>query len=146
MGNPPSSSIRVPQRMVRPLDYLPEARKQMARTKDLEITAKGDIEELRELLTRHPERLNQRGSHNRPLLWEAVRREKLPAVRWLVEQGADVNAIGRYNGERFIQLSPYCAAIYYHRQDAAEYLRSHGAREDIFRAAFLAISKQSPGN
>jgi hypothetical protein len=123
--------------MVRPLDFLPAARKQMMRTKDSDIAAKGDIEALRQLLTRHPERLNQRGSHNRTLLWEAVRRGKLPAVQWLVEQGADVNATGRYNGESFVQLTPYCAAIYYHRLEVAEYLRSHGAQEDIFRAAFL---------
>lgn len=137
MDKNPSSSDRIPQRMVRPLDFLPDARKQMSRTKDLDIAAKGDIEELHQLLTRHPERLNQRGSHNRTLLWEAVRRGKLPAVQWLIEQGADVNATGRYNGESFIQLTPYCAALYYHRLDVAAYLRAHGAQEDIFRAAFL---------
>jgi ankyrin repeat protein len=137
MDNKPDFSKRVPQRMVRPLDFLPEARKQMMRTKDLEIAAKGDIEGLRQMLARHPERLNQRGSHNRTLLWEAVRRGKLPAVQWLVEQGADVNATGRYNGESFVLLTPYCAAIYYHRREAAEYLRAHGAQEDIFRAAYL---------
>jgi len=123
--------------MVRPLDFLPAARQQMLRTKDLDIAAKGDIEELHQLLAHHPERLNQRGSHNRTLLWEAVRRGKLPAVQWLIEQGADVNATGRYNGESFILLTPYCAALYYHRLDVAEYLRAHGAQEDIFRAAFL---------
>ena len=132
-----SSSDRVPQRMVRPLDFLPDSRKHMLRTKDLELAAKGDIEELKLLLTRHPERLNQRGSHNRTLLWEAVRRGKLPAVQWLIEQGADVNAAGRYNSESFIQLTPHCAAIYYHRLEVAEYLRAHGAHEDVFRAAFL---------
>ena len=138
--NEPSFCNRIPQRMARPLDFLPEARKQMMRTKDLDIAAKGDIEELRQLLARHPERLNQRGSHNRTLLWESVRRGKLPAVQWLVEQGADVNATGRYNGESFILLTPYCAAIYYHRREAAEYLRAHGAQQDIFRAAYLGDS------
>ena len=138
MNNNQSSSRPIPQRMVRPLDFLPEARKQMLRTKDLEIAAKGDIEGLHQLLTRHPEWLNRRGSHNRTLLWEAVRRGKLPAVAWLVEQGADVNATGRYNGESFVLLTPYCAAIYYQRSAVAEYLRSHGAQEDIFRAAFLS--------
>lgn len=137
MDKSPSSSPQIPQRMVRPLDFLPEARKHMERTKDLDIAAKGDIEALRLLLTSHPERLNQRGSHNRTLLWEAVRRGKMPAVQWLVEQGADVNAVGRYNGESFVLLTPYCAAIYYHRMEVAQYLRSHGAQEDIFRAAYL---------
>jgi ankyrin repeat protein len=133
----PPSRDQIPQRMVRPLDFLPEARKKMARTKDLDIAGKGDTEELRQLLTRHPERLNQRGSHNRTLLWEAVRRGKLPAVQWLIDQGADVNAAGRYNSESFVQLTPYCAALYYRRFEVAEYLRAHGAEEDIFRAVFL---------
>ncbi len=137
MDKNPSSKDQLPLRMVRPLDFLPEARKQMIRTKDLDIAANGDIEELHRLLTCHPERLNQRGSHNRTLLWEAVRRGKLPAVQWLIDKGADVNATGRYNGESFVLLTPYCAARYYHRQKVAEYLRSHGAQEDIFRAAFL---------
>jgi uncharacterized protein len=137
MDHNPSSSNLVPQRMVRPLDFLPEARKQMLRTKDLEIAVKGDIEELRDLLARHPERLNQPGSHNRTLLWEAARRGKLPAVAWLVEQGAAMNIPGRYNGESFVLLTPYCAAVYYRRREVADFLRSHGAEEDIFRAAFL---------
>jgi len=137
MENPPSSNKPIPQRMVRPLDFLPQARKQMLRTKVLKIAARGDVEGLRQLLTSHPEWLSRRGSHNRTLLWEAVRAGKLPAVRWLVEQGAEVNATGRYNSESFVQITPYCAAIYYRRPEAAEYLRSNGAQEDIFRAAFL---------
>jgi ankyrin repeat protein len=127
----------VPQRMVRPLEFLPEARKHMLRTKDLKIATRGDIAGLKQLLALHPDRLNRRGSHNRTLLWEAVRTGKLPAVEWLVEQGADMNATGRYNGESFVQLTPYCAAVYYHRPAVAEFLRAHGAREDIFRTAYL---------
>jgi uncharacterized protein len=136
-----SSGERTPQRMVRPLDFLPEARKGMLRTKHLEIGAKGNIEGLRQLLALHSDWLNRRGSHSRTLLWEAVRRGKLPAVQWLVEQGAEVNAPGRYNGESFVLLTPYCAAIYYHRPQVAEYLRAHGAQEDIFRAAYLGDSE-----
>jgi ankyrin repeat protein len=137
----PSPNSPVPQHMVRQLDFLPDARKRMLRTKDLKIAAKGDIEGLRLLLARHPESLNRRGSHNRTLLWEATRAGKLSAVKWLVEQGAEVNAVGRYNGESFVQLSPYCAAIYYRRPEIAEYLRLHGSHEDIFRAAFLGDSE-----
>ena len=137
MDRDPSANDLVPQRMVRSLDFLPEARKQMLRTRVLEIAAKGDVEGLQQLLARRPDDLNRRGSHSRTLLWEAVRAGKLPAVTWLVEHGADVNATGRYNGESFVQLTSYCAAVYYHRRDVAEYLRTHGAQEDIFRAAYL---------
>jgi hypothetical protein len=68
MDKNPYSNDHIPQRMVRPLDFLPAARKQMMRTKDSEIAAKGDIEALRQLITRHPERLSQRGSQYRILL------------------------------------------------------------------------------
>ncbi len=131
------SSNLVPQRMVRSLDFLTGIRKQRASNKVLELAGKGDIEGLAELLARNPEWLNKSGSHGRTLLWEAVRRGKLPAIEWLIAQGADVNGAGRYNGESFVLLTPYCAAIYYHRLEVAEYLRAHGAQEDIFRAAYL---------
>ncbi len=132
-----SSRNRVPQRMVRPLNLSPGFMKLNIPNKVLKIAADGDIAGLRKLLAGHPEWLNKRGSHNRTLLWEAARRGKLPAVQWLVEQGAEVNATGSYNSESFVQLTPYCAAIYYHRPAVAGYLRAHGAQEDIFRAAFL---------
>ena len=132
-----SSSDAASQRMVRPLDFLKGIREQLLANKYLEFGVHGDIEGLRQLLVRQPDFLNKRGNHHRTLLWEAVRRGKLLAVEWLVAQGAEVNATGRYNGESFVQLTPYCAAIYYHRWDVAEYLRAHSTQEDIFRAAFL---------
>jgi ankyrin repeat protein len=39
--------------------------------------------------------------------------------------------------ESFVQLTPYCAAVYYHRPAVADYLASQGATLDIFRAAFM---------
>jgi ankyrin repeat protein len=127
----------VPQRYQRPLNIPPGFLKKFLATKYLEVGSKGDIEALRQLLAQHPEFLNKRGPNNRTLLWEAARRGKLPAVRWLVEQGAEIDATGAYNHESLIQLTPYCATIYYHRFEVAVYLRSQGAREDIFRAVFL---------
>jgi len=111
--------------------------KQQLATKYLEIAGKGDIESLHQLLSEHPEFLNKRGSFNRTLLWEAARRGKLPAVQWLVEQGAELDATGCYNSESYVQLTPYCAAIYYHRMRVADYLSSQGTQLDIFRTAFL---------
>ena len=114
----------------------------MLTNKYLEIAKKGNIEGLCQLLTRQPDYLSKRGNHNRTLLWEAVRGGRLPAVAWLVERGADVNATGCFNCESFVQLTPYCAAIFYHRLDVAEYLCSHGSEEDFFRAVFLGNRDQ----
>jgi ankyrin repeat protein len=106
-------------------------------TKYLEFARKGDLPRLEALLREHPEFLNKRAGHGRTLLWEAARAGKLAAVTMLVELGADVNATGAYNNETLVQISSFCAARYYRRPAIAEYLRSHGATEDVFRAAFL---------
>jgi ankyrin repeat protein len=127
----------VAQRNQRPLHVPPGFWKQQLPAKYLDIAGKGDVEALRQLIAQHPEFLNKRGNHNRTLLWEAARRGRLPAVQWLVSQGAELDTNGCYNNESRVQISPYCAAIYYHRAPVADYLRSQGARLDIFRAAFL---------
>jgi len=133
-----------PQRWENPFIYTvpPGFWKQQLSTKTRAIAVKGDLDGLRQLLTEHPEFLNKRGSHNRTLLWEAASHGRLPAVCWLVEQGADIDATGCYNGESYVQLTPYCAAIYYRRTAVAEYLTSRGTQLDIFRAAFMGDQAQ----
>ena len=132
----------VPQRWERPLNFPPghwkhgHWRRQLA-AKYLAIAGRGDVAALRDLLAEHPEFLNMQGPHHRTLLWEATRRGKLAAVQWLVEQGAELDATGCYNGESHVQLTPYCAAIYYHRPEVAAYLQAQHPHLDIFRAAFL---------
>ena len=142
MGNNLYADDVVPQRMVRPLDFLPEFRKNGLRTKYLELVVRGDMDGLRQLFAIHPEFLNKRANHNRTFLWEAARRGDLPLVQWLVEQGAEIDATGCYNSESFVQLTPFCAAIYYKRTTVAEYLRTRGTQIDVFRAAFLGDIRQ----
>lgn len=132
----PSGSL-VPQRNQRPLNAPPGFWKRQLATRILEIAGQGNIEALRQLLRQHPAVLYQRGPFNRTLLWEAARRGRLAAVQWLVSQGAELDATGCYNHESLVQLTPYCAAIYYHRAEVADYLLAQGAQLDIFRAAFL---------
>lgn len=127
----------VPQRFVRPLDTHPGFMKELLPTKYLALAARGDIDDLRRLLAEHPEYLSKRSSHNRTLLWTAAYRGRLPAVQWLVEQGAELNATGSYNRDSLVQLTPHCAAVYYNHPAVAEYLLGQGAEIDIFRAAFL---------
>lgn len=125
------------QRWVRPFDFPPGFWKRQLPGKILKIGAKGDIDALDRLLDEHPEYLSKRGSHNRTLLWEAVRAGKMPAVRWLAERGAEIDAVGAVNGECYVLITPYCAAVYYGRAEIAEFLRPRSAQPDIFRAAFL---------
>lgn len=126
-----------PQRWERPFDFPPGHWKKQLPAQYLTIAGQGDVAALRSLLADHPDFLNRRGSHNRTLLWEATRRGKLAAVQWLVEQGAEVDATGAYNNESHVQITPYCAAIYYQRSAIATYLLAQGAQLDSFRAAFL---------
>ena len=131
------------QRWVRPYPTEPGHWKKQLPTKALAVAAKGDIAGLESLLAANPEALNQRGPHGRSLLWEAARRGHVRAIEWLIERGAAVDATGCYNSESVVQLTPYCAAVYYGRPEAAKVLRTAGgARLDIFRAAFMGNKRQ----
>jgi ankyrin repeat protein len=129
----------VSQRWERPEIYSVEPghwKKQLA-GKYLGAAAKGDVPALKALLREQPDYLNKRGPHGRTLLWEATRSGRMAAVRYLVEHGADVNLTGCYNSETHVQVTPYCAAHYYRRDEIAAYLWSNGSKLDIFRAAFI---------
>jgi ankyrin repeat protein len=125
------------QRWERPLDVPPGYWKRQLPAKHLLLGAKGDIPALHSLLQEHPDFLNKKGSHNRTLLWEAVRGGRTEAVRFLVGQGADIHIPGCYNSETHVQVTPYCAAVYYKRPDIAAFLQSKGPEHDLFRLAFL---------
>lgn len=125
------------QRWERTFDFPPGHWKKQLPTQYLAVASRGDVAALRQLLTDHPDFLNRRGAHGRTLLWEATRRGKLAAVQWLVEQGAAVDATGAYNNENYVQITSYCAAIYYRRPAVAAYLQTQNPQLDIFRAAFL---------
>lgn len=125
------------QRWERPFDFPPGHWKKQLPGKYLAVAGRGDLAALRDMLAEHPEFLSKRGSHNRTLLWEATRRGRLDIVQWLVEQGAESDATGCYNSESHVQITPYCAAIYYRRPDIAAYLLAQHPRLDIFRTAFL---------
>lgn len=140
--NAHKNSPNMPRRWERPFNFPPGFWKQQLPGKYLQVAARGDLKGLEKLLAEHPEFLSKRGSHNRTLLWAAARRGKFAAVKWLAEQGAELDATGCYNSESHVQITPYCAAIYYNRSDVADYLRSHNPQLDIFRATFLGDEQQ----
>jgi ankyrin repeat protein len=136
----PKATVEKPlpqQKWVRDLRVPPGYLKTLLPIKVLGVGRRGNCDELSLLLKEHPDYLNRRGSNNRTLLWEAARSGKLPAVKWLVARGADVNVAGCYNSETMVQVTPYCAAVYYKHPDVAAFLHYVAAPPDIFRAAFL---------
>ncbi len=129
----------IAQRWERPEIYTvpPGFWKRQLPTDLLEIAAKGVVPALKQLLQEQPGTLNQRGSHGRTLLWEAVRAGRLEAVKFLLAQGADVALTGCYNSESLVQISPLCVARFYTRAAIVELLLARGARDDVFRLAYL---------
>ena len=106
-------------------------------SRHLAAGGRGDVAAMGRMLAEHPDWLSKRGPHNRTLLWEATRRGHLAAMKWLVARGAKLDATGCYNSESLVQLTPYCAAVYYQHDEAAAYLKAQGAKLDIFRATFM---------
>jgi len=136
------SIVKVPpvleQRWVRPFPTEPGFWKKQVPTKALALAVKGDIAGVERLLAESPVLLSKRGPHGRTFLWEAARRGHIAVAEWLLERGADVLATGCYNGESVVQLTPYCAAVYYRRPAVAALLEAAGGAElDVFRAAFM---------
>jgi ankyrin repeat protein len=106
-------------------------------TRYLDIARRGDMARLRNLIEHEPALLNKRGPFNRTFLWEAARAGQLEAIEYLLAAGSQVNATGAYNNESMVQLTPFCVAHYYRRNQVADLLWQHGSTLDIFRAAFM---------
>ncbi|MHA2502110.1 MAG: ankyrin repeat domain-containing protein [Candidatus Kariarchaeaceae archaeon] len=131
--------MKVEQRWVRPEIYQvqPGHWKKQLSVKYLTLARKGELTGLQDLLSKHPDWLNKRGSHNRTFLWEAARAGKEEVVSWLLDQGAELDAYGSYNNESYVQLSPYVASIYYKRPEVSRILEIKNPEMDLFRATFL---------
>jgi ankyrin repeat protein len=98
---------------------------------------KGDVDDVAALVEDYPLLLDQRAGDGVTMLWAASRRGRMPLVRWLVDRGADVEIPGSAVHVTRVMVSPYCIAVRCRRAAVAEYLLDHGARVDVFCAAFL---------
>lgn len=98
---------------------------------------RGQLEAVKEILAKRPSWVSKVGSHGRTMLWGACHKGRLAVVKYLVQQGADIQACGGHYTPYFVELS--CLAIALHKQHhaVAEWLKEHGARLDIHQAAFL---------
>ena len=82
--------------------------------------------------------VNWIGPHGRTMLWEAARKGKLDIVKLLAEEyDADLRAIGCYNRETRIEVSPWLIATLNNRSATAEYLTARSAGLDFFSACYL---------
>jgi ankyrin repeat protein len=98
---------------------------------------KGDVDTVAALVEEHPRLINQRGGDGVTMLWAAARGGRMPLVRWLVAQGADVEIPGSAVHVTQVMVSPYCIAVRSRRAEVAQHLLDHGAQVDVFCAAFL---------
>ena len=97
----------------------------------------GDLDAVTTLVQEHPRLIDQRAGDGATMLWTAARRGRLPVVRWLVARGADVEIPGSAVHVTQVMVSPYCIAVRSRRTETARFLLDHGARVDVFCAAFL---------
>ena len=132
----PTSLASSGDRWVRTFDFPNGHWKKQLPGKLRDLAVRGDLSKLKTLINSDPCLLNRRGSHGRTFLWEAVRKNRLETVQWLLERGADVGLTGCYNSESMVQLDPLTAASFYHHERLFEILKSFGASRDVFRAAF----------
>ena len=98
---------------------------------------RGDVKAVRQFLEDKPEWLHTIGSHGRTMLWEAAYRGKLEVVKFLVEQGADMNLPGCHLSQHDLEITPYCVARHEGRDEVADYLLQQGAIVDVHTAAYL---------
>jgi len=97
----------------------------------------GDADAVARLVEEYPRIIDQRGGDGVTMLWTAARRGRMPVVRRLVALGADVEIPGSAVHVTQVMVSPYCVAVRSRRSEVARYLLDHGARVDVFCAAFL---------
>ena len=98
---------------------------------------RGDLNAVKQFLNDKPEWLHTIGSHGRTMLWEAAYRGKLEVVKYLVEQGANINLPGCHLNQHQLEITPYCVARHEGRDDVANYLQKQSATIDIHTAAYL---------
>ena len=98
---------------------------------------RGDLSAIRAVLREQPDWIRRVGSHGRTMLWEAAYRGRLATVRFLLDEGADIDACGCHFTPLLVEVSPYCAARFKKRQDVAVLLLERGARLDFHSDVFL---------
>ena len=106
--------------------------------KILRIASKGDIVGIKNLIKEYPQLINRPSEgHNRTILWEAVNKNRIPLVDFLIQKGADVNIPGRYRSQTFVLLKPYCIAVRNKNESLQNLILSNGHQMDLFSLSYL---------
>src|SRR5436190_4882526 len=87
-----------------------------------DAAARGDLDKVRALVAANPTAISARVDGT-TALHEATRGGHVEVVKFLVANGANVNALN------FSSLTPLKLALGYERASIAEYLRAHGGLE-----------------
>ncbi|MEM8679096.1 MAG: ankyrin repeat domain-containing protein, partial [Planctomycetota bacterium] len=103
----------------------------------LPAAARGDLPSVKRLVGEDPAWLYRVGPHGRTMLWEAVYKQRLETVHFLINAGADVNSAGTYYTPLIVDLSPYCVARRAHNDCMVTLLVENGATTDLHSAAYL---------
>lgn len=103
----------------------------------LPAASRGKIDAVEQYLAEVPGFLQRVGPHGRTMLWEAARAGRLEMVRLLAARGADLEALGCYHRETWVELSPWCVATLRGHEATAAWLREAGARYDFITACYL---------
>ena len=104
--------------------------------------AAGKLETLKALISESPKKANQYSADGYPLIGLACTFGQMDCVRYLISQGADVNAVAQNS----LQIMPLHAAAAANRMDIVRLLLENGAevnalRQDGFSAIHEAVQK-----
>ena len=101
--------------------------------------ARGDLENLKQVLSLRPEWRKRVGSHGRTMLWEASYRGRLNIVSHLLDtyDDIDIEARGCHYTPLLVEISPLCAAIFKKRNSVSNRLEEAGAIRDVTTLTFL---------
>ena len=104
----------------------------------LPACSSGNLSAVKAYLQDERKFINWIGPHGRTMLWEAARKGQLEIVKLLAEEHhADLHAMGCYNRETNIEVSPWLVATLNAKSTTADYLTTKGAGLDFHSACYL---------
>ncbi|MBM83243.1 MAG: hypothetical protein CMJ78_22000 [Planctomycetaceae bacterium] len=103
----------------------------------LPAAARGDLKSVRKFVKKYPWWVFRIGPHGRTMLWEATYKKRVDTVRYLIDNGADVNQLGTYYTPLRVDLSPYALARKVGHSELMEILAVAGALFDAHSAAYF---------
>ena len=108
----------------------------------LPAAARGDLKSVKRFIRSDVNWLYRVGPHGRTMLWEAAYKNRIDTVRFLIENGADVNALATYYTPLIVDLCPYAVARRAGNDELMQLLAKSGALFDIHSAAYFGDNEK----